>query len=78
MWAAQTVGVTALLDTGAAVNVLPFSIGTELGFLHGVRRLLLPLPVTSRSPAPVLIALAPDSFNQACEPFCISTSMCTL
>jgi hypothetical protein len=31
--AAQTVAVSALLDTGAAVNVLPFSIGTQLGFL---------------------------------------------
>jgi len=28
----QRVGVSALLDTGAAVNVLPFTIGTRLGF----------------------------------------------
>ena len=28
----QTVAVSALLDTGAAVNVLPYSIGTQLGF----------------------------------------------
>jgi hypothetical protein len=31
--AAQSVAVSALLDTGAAVNVLPFGIGTQLGFL---------------------------------------------
>lgn len=31
--AAQTVAVTALLDTGATVNVLPYSIGSQLGFL---------------------------------------------
>jgi hypothetical protein len=29
----QTVAVSALLDTGAAVNVLPYSVGTQLGFL---------------------------------------------
>ena len=29
----QTLPVTALLDTGAAVNVLPYGIGTQLGFL---------------------------------------------
>lgn len=31
--AVQTVAVSALLDTGAAVNVLPFSVGIQLGFL---------------------------------------------
>jgi hypothetical protein len=30
---AQSLTVTALLDTGAAVNVLPYGIGTQLGFL---------------------------------------------
>ena len=29
----QSLAVSALLDTGAAVNVLPFGIGTQLGFL---------------------------------------------
>lgn len=28
----KTVEVMALLDTGATINVLPFSLGTELGF----------------------------------------------
>jgi len=31
--AAQTVAVSALLDTGAAVNVLPYNIGLQLGFI---------------------------------------------
>ena len=31
--AAQTVAVSALLDTGSAVNVLPYNIGTQLGFI---------------------------------------------
>jgi hypothetical protein len=31
--AAQTVAVSALLDTGAAVNVLPYDIGLQLGFI---------------------------------------------
>jgi hypothetical protein len=31
--AAQTVVVSALLDTGATVNVLPYGIGAQLGFL---------------------------------------------
>lgn len=31
--AAQSVAISALLDTGAAVNVLPYGIGTQLGFL---------------------------------------------
>jgi hypothetical protein len=31
--AAQSVAVSALLDTGAAVNVLPYGIGSQLGFL---------------------------------------------
>jgi hypothetical protein len=31
--AAPPIAVSALLDTGAAVNVLPYSIGTQLGFL---------------------------------------------
>jgi hypothetical protein len=31
--AAQTVAVSALLDTGAAVNILPYSIGVQLGFI---------------------------------------------
>jgi hypothetical protein len=30
--AAQNVAVSALLDTGAAVNVLPYGIGLQLGF----------------------------------------------
>lgn len=30
--AAKSVEVSALLDTGATINVLPFSLGTELGF----------------------------------------------
>ena len=29
----QSLTVSALLDTGAAVNVLPYAIGTQLGFL---------------------------------------------
>jgi hypothetical protein len=29
----QSLAVTALLDTGAAVNVLPYGIGSQLGFL---------------------------------------------
>ena len=31
--AAQSVVVSALLDTGAAVNVLPYGIGLQLGFI---------------------------------------------
>ena len=31
--AAQIVAVSALLDTGAAVNVLPYSVGVQLGFI---------------------------------------------
>jgi hypothetical protein len=31
--AAQAVVVSALLDTGAAVNVLPYGIGAQLGFI---------------------------------------------
>ena len=30
--ATNSVAVSALLDTGATVNVLPYSIGVELGF----------------------------------------------
>jgi len=29
----QTIAVSALLDTGAAVNVLPYEIGVQLGFV---------------------------------------------
>jgi len=32
------VGVTALLDTGASVNVLPYSIGEQLGFVWEQQR----------------------------------------
>ena len=31
--AVQSVSVSALLDTGAAVNVLPYGIGSQLGFI---------------------------------------------
>jgi hypothetical protein len=31
--AAQAIEVPALLDTGAAVNVLPYDVGAQLGFL---------------------------------------------
>lgn len=30
---ARTVAVTGLLDTGAAINVLPYTVGVELGFV---------------------------------------------
>ena len=29
----RTITVSGLLDTGAAVNVLPYSVGTALGFV---------------------------------------------
>lgn len=29
---AQSLAVSALLDTGAAINVLPYSVGSQLGF----------------------------------------------
>jgi hypothetical protein len=31
--AAQSLDVSALLDTGAAVNVLPYAVGEKLGFV---------------------------------------------
>ena len=31
--ATSSVAVSALLDTGAAINVLPYGIGTQLGFI---------------------------------------------
>ena len=31
----QSLAVSALLDTGAAVNVLPYGIGAQLGFVWG-------------------------------------------
>ena len=34
----RELGVSALLDTGAAVNVLPYSIGAQLGFIWEQQR----------------------------------------
>jgi len=31
--AAQNLALSALLDTGAAVNVLPYAVGSQLGFI---------------------------------------------
>lgn len=39
----SSVAASGLLDTGASVNVLPYSVGIELGVILILKRIMLPI-----------------------------------
>jgi hypothetical protein len=57
----------ALVDSGAAMNLLPFECGEQLGFIWEEQRLSLPmgglLPNTKAFAVPVTFTLDPFSSN---------------